>query len=152
MYKLLEQLDELIDRSNRVPITGKIMVDEHTVLNILDALQKTVPEEIQQAHVIIDERERILTDARNEGREILKQAQAKAEQMVNEDEVRRKGQAQAEEMVAQAQTYFLEMKRNALVYSNDILQKTEGALDSLMRQVQSNRGELLVLAQEEAKQ
>jgi cell division septum initiation protein DivIVA len=144
---MLEQLDELVDRGAKVPLTNKVMIDADTFQNILDELRRSVPEEVKHARIIMEDKDRILHEARSEAKELVERAQRQADNLLNEDEIARKGRAQAEEMVGQAQQYYLEMKRGVLVYSNEVLQKLEENLGILLRQVQGNRGDLASQAQ-----
>ncbi|MDR1605246.1 MAG: ATPase [Gracilibacteraceae bacterium] len=139
---LLEQIEELVDRAAKVPLTNKVMVDSDAVLNILDELRRTVPEEVANARIITGDRERILTEARSEAKGMLEQARKQAENLVSDDAIARQGRLQAESMVSQAERYYMEVKQGALVYSNKVLQDLEGTLGTMLRQVQSNRGEL----------
>jgi vacuolar-type H+-ATPase subunit H len=147
---LLEQMEELVDRGARVPLLSKVMVDESTVQNILDDLRRSVPEEVKNARIIMEDRDRILTEARSTAKAILEQAQKQAELLLQEDTVARKGQEKAETMVHQAQHYYLEVKQAALVYSNEMLKDLEEKLSMMLRQIQNNRGELAAQAQDQS--
>lgn len=146
LLDLVEQLEEILDRGTKVPLTGKIMVDEEVVLEILDGIRSTLPEEIRQANLILAERDRLLEDARNEGQRILDRAQKQAEQLVQEDEIVAQSRSYAEDIARKAQQYSREVKLGALKYSDDLLQDVEKKLDETFKAVKSSREELNALA------
>jgi hypothetical protein len=139
---LLDQLDELVDNATKVPIVNKVMIDSETFLNILDDLRRSLPDEVKQARVIIDGREKIIADAQNQVKVLLEQAQKQAEGLLDEDEIARKGRLQAEEMVRQAENYYMEVRQKALTYTSETLQKLEEDLSVMLRQVRTGRSEL----------
>ena len=63
---LLEEIEEICDTSAGVPLMNKIMVDKAELVEIVGDIRKAMPDEIQQAQFIKDERERILNDAKEE--------------------------------------------------------------------------------------
>ena len=59
LLSALNELEELIENSGRVPLTRKVMVNEDSILDLLDRIRTTIPEEIRQAKWIIQERRKL---------------------------------------------------------------------------------------------
>lgn len=146
LYNLLEQLEEVLDRGTKVPLTGKVMVDEDVVLEILDAIRSVLPEEIREANMILAERERLIKQAESEGEKILERAQKQAEQMVLEDEIVQQSRAYADEIVRKAQEYSRDVKLGALKYSDDLLRDLELKLEETSKAIKASREELNAMA------
>ena len=63
---LLGEIEEIVDTSSGVPLTGKIMVDSNEILQLVNEIKDALPDEIQQAQWIKNERDRILGEAKTE--------------------------------------------------------------------------------------
>ena len=146
LFTLLEHLEEILDRGTKVPLTGKVMVDEDSVLEILDGIRSVLPEEIRQANLILAERDRFMEDARSEGQRIVDRAQKQAEQMLQENEVVSQSRVYAEEIVRKAQQYSREVKLGALKYSDDLLNDIEAKIEESYKVIKESREELNSLA------
>lgn len=146
LFTLLEHLEEILDRGTKVPLTGKVMVDEESVLEILDGIRSVLPEEIRQANLILAERDRLLEDARSEGQRIVDRANKQAEQMLQEHEVVSQSRVYADEIVRKAQQYSREVKLGALKYSDDLLNDIEAKIGESYKSIKESREELSSLA------
>lgn len=146
LFTLLEHLEEVLDQGTKVPLTGKVMVDEDSVLEILDGIRAVLPEEIRQANLVLAERDRLIEDARRESQLILDRAQKQAEQLLEESEVVAQSRAYAEEIVRKAQQYSRDIKLGALKYSDDLLNDIEGKIQDTYKAIKSSREELTAMA------
>lgn len=142
MLKALNELEEYIENSSRVPLTRKVMVDEDRILDILDRIRTTIPEEIRQAKWIIQEREKVLTDSQKEAIRIIEDAQKQVDKRADESEVVRKAKAMAEEIVAKAESVSNEIREGARQYADDILASLQENLGNILKQIEEGRSEL----------
>ena len=60
IVELLEYLQDLIENSPKVPISGKTMVDRKEVLDVIDQVINYLPDQFKKAQWVMNERERIL--------------------------------------------------------------------------------------------
>lgn len=146
LFTLLEHLEEILDRGTKVPLTGKVMVDEDSILEIMDGIRSVLPEEIRQANLILAERDRFMEDARSEGQRIVDRAHKQAEQLLQENEVVSQSRVYAEEIVRKAQQYSREVKLGALKYSDDLLNDIETKIEESYKAIKESREELNSLA------
>ena len=70
VLELLEEIEEIVDTAAGFPLTGKIMVDSQELLEIVREIRAELPDEIQQAQWIKNERERIIAEARHSTRRL----------------------------------------------------------------------------------
>ena len=71
--EILDQLDELIDRSWSLPLTGgRCVVDADKVRELLDDVRLNLPTEIRQAQSIVADRTAIVEEAKKEAEAIAK--------------------------------------------------------------------------------
>ncbi len=72
---LLDRLDTYVSECSRLPLVGKLLVDEDEVFGLIDDLRAAIPHEFEQAKWLLKERDRIVQEARREADEIIKDAQ-----------------------------------------------------------------------------
>ena len=63
---LLEYLEELIETSPKVPITGKTVIDKKEFLGVIDQIVNTLPDQIKKAKWVMAEKDRLLKEAQTE--------------------------------------------------------------------------------------
>jgi bifunctional DNA-binding transcriptional regulator/antitoxin component of YhaV-PrlF toxin-antitoxin module len=113
------------------------VLDQATILELVDQLRVSVPDEVRQARRITEEAGRITERAREEGDAIVARAQEQAAQMLEERELVRVAQQRAGEILEAAQGEAREVRRGADEYAAGVLIRLEGecikALTSIKR-------------------
>lgn len=142
IFTLLENLEELIENSSKVPFSSKVMVDKEELGEILEEIRLKLPDELKQAKRIKDERLNILNDAQKEADELLKEAENKIIQMVDEHVITKQAIMQKEEIIENANRVSKEISCGTRDYADAILEKVEDVLRETMQVVHNNRKEL----------
>ena len=128
VLELLDELDEIIELAANVPVVRKVMVDPNEITEIVKEIRLELPDEIQQAQWIKNERTRILDEAKAEYENIIEDARKKAAALVEQDEITVKAKQRAEEILRVA-------KENCSVMKMSILDYTDGMLYNLQEKV-----------------
>ncbi|HEX3015128.1 MAG TPA: ATPase [Desulfobacteria bacterium] len=142
ILSILEELEDIVDRGAKIPMTGKVLVDDEAILELIDKVRAALPEELNQAKWVTKERERILEDARAESDKLVEQGRTYLSKLVEESEVVRLAQEQAEEIVGQAKQVAGEIRNGARAYADDVLGKIEGSLLNVADRLKRDREEL----------
>lgn len=142
IFTLLENLEELIENSSKVPFSSKVMVDKEELGEILEEIRLKLPDELKQAKRIKDERLNILNDAQKESADLLKEAENKIIQMVDEHVITKQAIMQKEEIIENANRISKEISCGTRDYADAILEKVEDVLRETMQVVHNNRKEL----------
>jgi cell division septum initiation protein DivIVA len=112
-------------------------MDQAAVLELIDQLRLSVPDEVRQAKRITEEAGRITEHAREEGDAVIARAQEQAAQMLEERELVRMAQQRAGEILDGANHEAAEVRRGADEYAAGVLIRLEGecikALTSIKR-------------------
>ena len=103
VLELLDEIEEIVDTAAGFPLTGKIMVDAEEILEIVKEIRVELPDEIQQAQWIKDERQRILDEAKREYDTVIRDAQKQAEALIENDDITVKAKRRAEEIMSIAE-------------------------------------------------
>lgn len=100
---LVDRLENLIANSRRMPVVNQIMIKEGDILNIVDQMRTSIPDEIKQARRVIQEKERILAQAQADASTLLTRAREETERAMNREGLLRAAEARSEELVRQAE-------------------------------------------------
>lgn len=131
VLELLDELDEIIEVASSVPLVKKVMVDPDEISDIVKEIRQELPDEIQQAQWIKNERERILGEAKKEYESILADARAKADALVENDEITVTAKAKADEIIRVAKENSQVMKMSILDYTDNMLYNLQEKVDQL---------------------
>ena len=142
ILSILETLEELIEKSMGVPLTGRCMVDREEVLEIIKEIRLKLPDDIKQATWIKEERQKILLEAQKEANNIVKDAESRIAALVDEHEITKKAYEQADEIVSNSQKTAKEIRLGTKEYADGILDKLEMILKDTLDVIAMNREEL----------
>ncbi len=134
---LVDRLEELFNESKPIWFTHSVIVDEDRMLDLIDQMRVSIPEEIKKAQQILTQRDRILAQAQEEANRTLQLAREKAEQMVDRDAIIQAAQARAEQIIAQARAETDVTKHEADQYVLETLSNLENEMDRLLNQVRN---------------
>ncbi len=102
IFYLLDQLEELVSVSKRVPFSGRVMVEENEFLALVDQLRIAVPNEVKQAQRVIRERQSIIQESHEEATRILDAARKRAEYFVSKDGILNEARLKSEQILQDA--------------------------------------------------
>ncbi|MBR6405222.1 MAG: hypothetical protein IKS18_03405 [Lachnospiraceae bacterium] len=125
--QVIGDIEEYIDGCKMQAFSNtKIIVDRPQLEEFLDELRQYTPEEVKKYQRMLNNRDKILSDAKKKASEIEDKAQAYAEHMVNENQITRMAYEKANEILKDAQDQAREILDNATDEAGAIRQ---GALD-----------------------
>ncbi len=142
LLSVINELEELVESSGRIPLTHKVMIDEEKMLDILDRIRTILPDELRKAKWVVQEREKVLAESRKEAERILEAAKAEVEKKSEESEVTRQAREMAESILGKAEQVSREIKLGAREYADEVLGRLEERLDRITKELQQGRAEL----------
>ena len=66
VIELLEYLQEMVDSSPKMPITGKTIIDKKEFDEVVDQIINYLPDQLKKAQWVVNEKDRILREAKKE--------------------------------------------------------------------------------------
>lgn len=142
IYTLLQELEDMFENASTVPFTKKIMVDKEVVLEVIKEMRFKLPDELKQAKWVKEERQRILQDAQKEANDLIKEAENRIIEMIDEHEITKKAYEKKTEIIDDAQAYSKELVSATKEHADGILAGLEEVLKEKLETVKSNRKEL----------
>ncbi len=144
------QTEELIDAAishvsagRPLPMSSTVKVNRDELLDILEELKATLPQELQRARWLLKEKEEFLDVARAERHEIIEQGRAQVARMIERQEIIRAAEARARQIVAEARADARTLQRRVEDYCDHKLASFEAVLDRTSRTLQQGREKLL---------
>lgn len=142
LFNVLNELEELIEESPKVPMTRRIMVDENKVLDYLDRIRTSLPEEIRQAKWLVKERDKVLNESKKEAQRMLEDVTREIELRAEDHEIVKKAEELAQETIKKAEEVSSQIRQGAREYADEILQTLEQKLGGILDEIQQGRNEL----------
>ncbi|MBE6944571.1 MAG: hypothetical protein E7459_00595 [Ruminococcaceae bacterium] len=138
--ELINKLYDMIQDARSLPLgADKCIVERDRVLDILDEISNSLPNELKQAKTIVDSRTDLIAKAKREAEGMIRQAQAQAKQMISQEEVYRQAVAQADEMIRAAQEKIRELKRVTNEYVDGALKESEESIAQALAEIRETR-------------
>ena len=134
---LVDRLEELFNESRPLPFSHSVIVNEDRMLDLIDQMRVSIPEEIKKAQQLLAQRDRILAQAQEEANRTLALAREKSEALVSRDSIVAEAQARAEQIIAQAYQEVNVIKREADEYVLETLTRIEAEMERLLTQVRN---------------
>jgi hypothetical protein len=128
---LVDRLENLIAGSRRMPLVNQIMVKESDILNIVDQLRTTIPDEIKMARRIIQEKERILAQAQADANTLLARAQEESERAIKREGLLLAAGERSQQIMREAQEQAERLKDDADAYVGETLRSLRDHLASI---------------------
>ena len=125
---LIERLAELASEGRRVPIGGRIMIDEQEFFDTLDLMRLSLPNEIGQARRVVQDRQKVILDAQTEAERIVSIAQERAAYMMSDRGLMNEARARGEDVLRQSREQTRRTMTEIDAYALKILDKVENAI------------------------
>jgi len=143
---LIDRLEELFNESKPFLGSRKVMIDEDKLLDLIDQMRLSIPEEIKNAQQINSQKDRILAQASEEAARTINAAREKGIQMVERDNIVQSAKLKAEQIENQAKENAMQIRKDADKYALETLVNLQVKLERNLLEVK--RG-IQVLDQEQ---
>jgi len=135
---LVDRLENLIANSRRMPLVNQIIMKEGDILNIVDQMRTSVPDEIKQARRIIQEKERILAQAQADATTLLTRAREETERAMNREGLLRTAEARSQELMRQAEEQAQNVVRQAEEHSTQLKVDADNYVTETLRNLKDH--------------
>jgi len=138
--ELFDMLYGMIEEAKNVPLSNdKCIIERDRALDLLDDIRAQFPVELAEAQKLVAARNDYLAAAKREGDLIRQQAEEKAKQMIDGDQVLNAARQKSAEMLRQAEERTRELKKAANEYCDDALRRTEEAVSEAYDEIKKSR-------------
>ena len=145
---IISALYDMVQDARGVPLAAdKCIVERDKVLDMLDEIIAQLPVELKNARTIIESRNELIGQARREAESLIREAQEKADKMVESETIYQEAKNKAQEMLTQTQTRMAELRKASNDYMDDALRRTEEAIALSLEDVRDTRSKFRALVE-----
>ncbi len=128
MIALLDELEDVLTKSTRLPFAHRLMVDEERATALLDRLRASVPEEVRRARQVLRERDQLLEQARRQAQRIAEQAQQEAAMRLEREGLLDEAKQRTVQLIETARRDAMVVRQGADDYARKVLTGIEDLL------------------------
>ena len=139
---LLKRVLDTVSGARPMPLSASVMINRDEVVEMLEEAIARLPDELRAARWLLKEREEFLAKVRREGDDILEQARARAERMVQRTEVVKAADARARQIVDRAEDQARRMRLECEDFCDQKLAGFEIVLERTQKLVAAGRTKL----------
>ena len=137
---LLNMLRELIEDSFTLPLgSDKCVLDKDKAMGLIDEIAGSLPEELRKASSIVSQRNEMMQKAKGDADSLVKSAEERARRLISEEEVLATARKKAQELENQTKTKTRELRIATNEYVEDLLKRTEEAVNTALNEVRKSR-------------
>ena len=137
---IIGALYDMVQDARSMPLAAdKCILERDKVLDMLDEIIAQLPAELKQSRTIVESRNELISQARREAENIVRQAQEQSKQMVTKEAIYVEAKKRSEELVGQAQAKIEQLRKAGNAYMDDSLRQTEEVVSKALAEIRETR-------------
>ena len=128
----LTQLEEMVRDAKSMPLSSSALLNRDEVLDLIEDLKASLPDEIKQARWVVKDREELLAKARRDAEGMVEQARAEQLRLASHEAVMQRAKEEAERIVQEADDDARRLRLEAEDYVDAKLAQLEGTLQKIL--------------------
>ncbi len=138
VYRVLDKLEAYVHEGTWLPAGYRILSEER-LLELLEKIRASLPEEVGRAKVIAKGHEQMMRAAQEKAQAIVDEAASKHEELVDENEIVQRARTTADVVLREAQERALGIREGADRYAAGVLAEMENRLANALGAVRKGR-------------
>ena len=137
---IIGALYDMVQDARSMPLAAdKCILERDKVLDMLDEIIAQLPAELKQSRTIVESRNELISQARREAENIVRQAQEQSKQMVTKEAIYAEAKKRSEELVGQTQANIEQLRKAGNAYMDDSLRQTEEVVSKALAEIRETR-------------
>ncbi len=129
----LNQIEESVLDSPRLPVMGRTMINEDDLLDQLDAVRLNLPSAFQEAQQLLQQRNELLSEAERYAQEIVATAEKQAATILNETAILRQAEQKAQQLRLQVEQECAALRSQTMLEIEQLHQQTTQECEELRK-------------------
>ena len=147
---LINEMESYVNDCSSLPLQpNKIVVQGDTLSDFITRIKLALPEEMEKAAAIVNENEKIVLTTKERLTKIEQSAVEKANALVEESEITRQSREKAAQVLESAYIESEDIRKDAYSYTDELLEKVESSIGSLLAETTNNFERFEKLVQEQ---
>ena len=141
--EILEEMDELLDKSASVPfVSHKKIVDGERMRELINDVRLNMPHELKEAKKIEFDCQRILNEAKLNAEGIIRKAEERAVQIVSKEAIVTEAKKKAVDLIQKAQAAAANMQKTAALSVAQMLNDAEATHNKSLMDIKRTKEKL----------
>ena len=141
VYRVLDKLEEYVHGGTWLP-AGYRVLSEEKLIEFVEKVRATLPEEVGRAKIIAKDQERVLRAAQEKAQAIVDEAATKHGELLDSNEITQRARVTADAILRDAEERAAKVREGADHYAAQVLAEMESRLASALGSVQKGRDAL----------
>lgn len=138
VYRVLDKLEAYVHEGTWLPAGYRILSEER-LLELVEKIRASLPEEVGRAKVIARDQDRMLRVAQEKAQAIVDEAASKHEELVDQNEILQRARTTADTVLQEAEEKGERIREGADRYAADVLGEMETRLSGALGAVRKGR-------------
>ncbi len=138
IYRVIDKLEAYVREGTWVPLGHRILSEER-LMEYIEKMRSTLPEEVGRAKVIATNKDRVIRDAQERAQQIVTEAVQQKNELVEEQDVVRAARTTADVVLREAEEKARKIRLGADGYAATVLAELEARLATALGSVQKGR-------------
>lgn len=139
LWSIIEEIEAVVADGMHIPLSDRVVISEQEMYSLLDELRAAMPDELAQARSIVEERERLLSQARSEAERTIAESKAYADELTAESSITARAEEEAHKTVERADEASRKIRVEAHRYADDVLRQLQEILEKASGTVSDSR-------------
>jgi hypothetical protein len=136
------QLEEMVRDAKSMPLSSSALLNRDEVLELIEQMKESLPDEIKQARWIVKDREELLAKARRDAEAMVEQARDEQLRLASHEAVVQRANEESERIQQEAADDARRLRLEAEDYVDAKLAQLESALQRILEDVMGTNQQL----------
>jgi cell division septum initiation protein DivIVA len=141
IYRVIDKLEAYVQEGTMLPLRYRILSEER-LLELIEKMRSTLPEEVGRARTIAKDKDRVLRDAQEKAQQIVTQATETHAIMLDEHQLVQAAKTTADVVLREAEEKARRIREGADQYAAQVLADLEARLTTALGSVRKGQDAL----------
>ncbi|MEO6989965.1 MAG: hypothetical protein ABI346_01830 [Candidatus Baltobacteraceae bacterium] len=141
IYRVIDKLETYVTEGTWLPFGMRILSEER-LIEFIEKMRSTLPEEVGRAKVIATNKERVIREAQEKAQLIVTEATQAHSQLVEQSEIVRQARMTADVVLREAEERARKVREGADQYAGRVLTELEARLATALGSVRKGQDAL----------
>lgn len=146
IYRVIDKLEGYVREGTWLPLGHRILSEER-LLEYIEKMRSTLPEEVGRAKVIATNKDRVIRDAQEKAQQIVSEAASAQAQLIDQTDIVRQARTTAEVVLREAEEKARKIRQGADAYAGQVLADLEMRLSTALGSVKKGQEALVPRAE-----
>ncbi len=142
IYRVIDKLEGYVREGTWLPLGHRILSEER-LLEYIEKMRSTLPEEVGRAKVIATNKDRVIRDAQEKAQQIVSEAASAQAQLIDQTDIVKQARTTAEIVLREAEEKAKKIRQGADAYAGQVLADLEMRLSTALGSVKKGQEALV---------